>query len=216
MSAQLPIEDLENALIARAKALADEHLTNAKRARDQILADATERLRLREEREILAAKAAAERGYRQRVQASEIKLQEELDRVRWRLVREILDALPGELERVVADEKRYGALLRKLLAQAAQAIDDRELVAELNERDHERLAPQWEALVREAGVKKTVKLAPDPIACIGGVRVRNADDTIRVDNTFEGRLDRLHEPLYQLVTERLFAAATHRGAMFGG
>jgi V/A-type H+-transporting ATPase subunit E len=70
--------------------------------------------------------------------------------------------------------------------------------------------------VREAGVTKPVTLAPDPIACIGGVRVRNAADTVRVDNTFEGRLDRLHEPLYQLVTERLFAAAAHRGAMFGG
>lgn len=216
MSAQAPIEDLENALIARAKALADEQLTNAKRARDQILRDAAERLRLREDREILAAKAAAERGFRQRVQASEIKQQEELDRVRWQLVREVLDAIPAELEGVVADAKRYSALLRKLLAQAARAIDDPQLVAELNARDHERLAPQWDAVVRESGIKTTVTLAPDPIACIGGVRVRNADDTIRVDNTFEGRLDRLHEPIYQLVTERLFAAAAHRGAMFGG
>jgi V/A-type H+/Na+-transporting ATPase subunit E len=216
MNAQAPIEDLENALIARAKALAEEHLTNAKRARDQTLNDATERLRLREEREILAAKAAAERGYRQRVQASEIKLQEELDRVRWALVREVLDALPAELERVAADESRYTALLRALLAQAAQAIDDKALVAELNARDHERLAPRWEAFVRDAKIAKPVALAPDPIASVGGVRVRNADDTVRVDNTFEGRLDRLHESLYQLVTERLFAAATHRGAMFGG
>lgn len=212
MNKQVQIEELESALIARAKALAEEHLANARRTRDQIIADANERQRLREEREILAAKAAAERTFRQRQQAAEIKQQEEIDRLRWSLVRGVMDKLAAELGRLAGDEKTYLPLLRKFLAQAAGAIEEKELVAELNARDHARLAHDWEAVCRDAGIKKRITLAPGPIVCLGGVRVRNTDDTIRVDNTFEGRLERLHEALHQVVMERLFASTAPIGA----
>src|SRR5690349_12571953 len=106
-----PIGDLETALIARAKALADEHMAHARRSRDQILADANERQRLREEREILAAKAVAERAFRQRQQAAEIKQQEEVDRLRWNLVLAVMAHLPTEIEKLITDEKTYLPLM---------------------------------------------------------------------------------------------------------
>lgn len=210
------IEELEAALLARAKTLAEEYLAHAQRNRDQVIADANERLRLREEREILAAKASAERNYRQRVQASEIKQQEEFDRLRWSLVRAVMDRLPQRLTEVTADEKQYLPLLRTYLAQAAEVIERDELVAEVNQRDYTRLSKNWDGFCRDAGVKKHVVLAPDPIPCTGGIRLRSADDTIRVDNTFEGRLERMEEALQQVVMERLFASATQLGVMFGG
>lgn len=216
MNKQVQIEELESALIARAKALAEEHLANARRTRDQIIADANERQRLREEREILAAKAAAERTFRQHQQAAEIKQQEEVDRLRWELVRGVMDRLTAELKRLSHDEKTYLPLLRKLLVQAAGAIEGEELVAELNAPDHARLAKDWEAFCRAAGVKNPIALAPDPIVCLGGVRVRNVEDSIRVDNSFEGRLEHLQEALHQVVMERLFASTAHIGAMIGG
>jgi V/A-type H+/Na+-transporting ATPase subunit E len=210
------IEELEAALLARAKTLAQEYMAHAQRNRDQVIADANERLRLREDREILAAKATAERNYRQRVQASEIKQQEEFDRLRWSLVRAVMDKLTQHLAEVAADEKKYLPLLRRYFAQAAEVIERDELVAEINKRDHARLSKNWDALCREAGVKKRVTLSPDPVACTGGIRLRSVDDVIRVDNTFEGRLERMEEALQQVVMERLFASATHRGAMIGG
>ncbi len=216
MNKQVQIEDLESALIARAKALAEEHLANARRTRDQVMTDANERQRLREEREILAAKAAAERTFRQRQQAAEIKQQEEIDRLRWNLVQGVMGRLIVELERIGKDEKTYLPLLRKLLAQAAGVIEEKELVAELNARDHARLSRDWEAFCRDAGVKQRITLALDPVISLGGVRVRNAGDTIRADNSFEGRLERLQEALHQVVMERLFASTAHIGAMIGG
>ena len=216
MNKQVQIEELESALIARAKALAEEHLANARRTRDQAMTDANERQRLREEREILAAKAAAERTFRQRQQAAEIKQQEEIDRLRWNLVQDVMRRLTAELEQIGKDEKSYLALLHKLLAQAATVIDEQELVAELNARDHARLSRNWEAFCRDAGVKQRIVLAPVPVASLGGVRVRNADDTIRVDNSFEGRLERLQEALHQVVMERLFASTAPIGAIIGG
>lgn len=211
-----PIGELETALIARAKALADEHMAHARRARDQIIADANERQRLREEREILAAKAVAERAFRQRQQAAEIKQQEEVDRLRWNLVATVMAHLPAELEKLITDEKIYHSLMRKLLAQAASAVATQELVAEVNARDHARLSKTWEAFCREAGIKNPIALAPESILCSGGVRLRNAADTIRVDNSFEGRLERLQDGLYQIIMQRLFAATASIGAMIDG
>lgn len=212
MNKQMQINELETALIARAKALAEEHVANAKRTRDQVMADANERQRLREEREILAAKAAAERTFRQRQQAAEIKQQEEIDRLRWSLVQNVMGRLTAELERLGNDEKAYLPLLRKLLAQAAGVIEEKDLVAELNARDHARLTGDWEKFCRDAGVKQRIALAPDPVTSLGGVRVRNTGDTIRVDNTFEGRLERLQEALLQVVMERQFASTASIGA----
>lgn len=216
MNRPVGIEDLESALMARAKALAEEYLVHARRTRDQILADATERLRLREDREILAAKAAAERLYRQRVQAAEIRFEEELDRFRWALVRRVMDALPARLEELAADETRYRPLLSRYLARAAKAIESEALAASLNERDLARYGGRWEAFCREAGVAKAVALARTPIACRGGVRVSSADGRIRIDDTFEGRLERMQEELQAVIMERLFAAMTHVRAMMDG
>lgn len=216
MSPRAGIEELEAALLARAKALAEEHLANARRTRDQILADGAERLRLREEREILAAKAAAERLYRQRVQAAEIKLAEELDRLRWSLVLDMIEKLRPRLAALVADEKRYDALLKRYVAHAAQAIEREELVAELNARDHARLAKGWDAWCRDAGSGKRVRLSPEAIECVGGARVSSTDGAIRIDNTFEGRLERMQEAVQRAIMERLYAATADVRAMFGG
>lgn len=209
MNKPSPIGELESALLARARALAEEHLAQAASACARIAAETNERLRLREEREILAAKAAAERAFRQRQQAAEIKQQEETDRLRWNLVLGMMDRLASELEQLSRDEKAYLPLLRRLLAQAAGAIEDRELVAELNARDRARLAAGWDAFCRDAGAGKRIVLAPETMESIGGVRVRNAADTVRVDNSFEGRLDRLQGALHQVAMERLFATAGH-------
>jgi len=216
MNPRAEIDELESALLERAKALATEYLAEAESERHRIVAEANDRLQLREEREILAAKAAAERSFRRRMQAAEIKEQEELDRLRWSLVRNVMDLLQKQLAAIVTDEKKYLPLLARYLARASAAIEGDGLIAEVNAQDHARLAAKWDAFCREAGIGKHLVLAPDPLACVGGVRVRNADDTVRVDNTFEGRLERMQDVIHQAVTERLFAAAAHRGALFDG
>ena len=91
MSPDDQVAALEKAILERARSLAGEHLQQASRARERIMEDSAERMRLLEEKEILVAKAKAEREYRRRVQASEIRMQSELDRLRWGLVQSVLD-----------------------------------------------------------------------------------------------------------------------------
>lgn len=210
------IEDLEAALIYRAEVLADEYLNGAERARGQIVEEANKTLRLREEREILAAKARAERLYRQRVQAAEIRLQEDLDHLRWTLVQSVMEDVTARLVQMTEDESLYLPLLKRYLAQGAQAMERDELVARAAGRDLPRLAPRWDGFVKEAAPGKRVALSQKPLETLGGILLESADGRIRVDNTFEGRIERLEGEVHRAVSERLFASAEHMGALFSG
>ncbi len=216
MTAQPKVAELEQALVNRAQTLAQEYLARGQSMRDKIIQDANDRLRLREEREMLAAKAEAERAFRRRVQASEIRFQEELDQLRWTLVQGVLMGLKKRLGELVQDQKAYRKLLVKLLAQAAAAIEDDDLLVQLNVADHEAFASEWASLAKDAAPGKRIGLEEEPGTSSGGPLVRTTDGNIQVDNTFEGRLERLENELQRVVIERLFAATTSMGTLFHG
>ena len=50
---------------------------------------------------------------------------------------------------------------------------------------------------------KRIQLSTLPVDTLGGILIRSDDNRIRVDNTFEGRLDRLGRRLHQTIIERL-------------
>lgn len=205
------ISGLEAALIDRASKLAGEYLANGRQERDRLLADAKQRLRLDEERATVAAKAQAERASQQQVQAADLDLRAELDRLRLELVNAVLGLLPARLAQLAADEPRYLPLLRAWLREGAQAIERSELIVELNERDLQRLRMDWDSIAREAAPDKRLTLAAEPISCTGGVLVTSADRNIRVDNTFEGRQERLDEMLQNAIAEQMMPATVAGG-----
>lgn len=199
------ISGLEAALAGRARKLADEHLVNGRQERELILAETRQRLHIEEEREVLAAKAQAERAYQQRVQAAELGLRAELDQLRRKLADAALASLPARLAALAEDEQCYLPLLRNFLREAAQAIERDDLVAQFNARDLQRLQPDWEKYANEAAPGKRLILSPEPVDSIGGVLVSSADRNIRFDNTFEGRMERLDETLQGVIAEWLLA-----------
>jgi V/A-type H+-transporting ATPase subunit E len=210
------VQELEKAILARAERLAAEYRERAQRSRDSILREAAERLRLREQREESIAKALGERTFRQQVQANELKLQSELDRVRWNLVTGVERGLRERMEAFRKDETAYLETLKAYLAQAAQQIEARELVAELNHQDLLAVGPQWAEIARAAAPDKSIELSPTPIETLGGVLVRSTDNRIRVDNTFEGRHERLRQQIQQVILERLLPGGLETGNVFGG
>lgn len=210
------VQELERAILTRAERLAGEYRERAQRSRDNILREAAERLRLREQREESIAKSLGERFYRQQVQASELKLQSHLDRVRWNLVTDVENRLRERMEAYMADEAAYTATLKAHLAQAATEIEADELVVELNARDRQRLEPEWGAIAAAAAPGKTLRLADEPITCLGGLRVSSGNNRIRVDNSFEGRLERLRAEIQQVILERLVPGGLETGSVFGG
>lgn len=216
MSSESQVKELEAALLARARALGHEHLKKAAEERERILAECGKRLRLREEKEVLAAKSDADRLYRQRVQAAEIRLQGELDRLRWTLVQAVMDQVTAHLAALVKDEKAYLPALAGYLSGACRSMGECELVAELAPLDHQRLAPRWESFVNDAVPGRRIALWPTPCHATGGVIVRDKDNRIRIDDTFEGRRERLEEALHYAVLEHLFATVPDMETLFRG
>ena len=202
------VKELETAILSRANRLAVEYHERAERSRDNILQEAHKRLHLREEREVLLAKSKAERTFRRQVQANELKLQKEMDHLRWNLVIAVQQQLQDRISELVADETRYLPLLKQLIISAAQTFEQTELIASFNTNDRDRLQPVWDNSYKTAVTDKILTLDPSPIHTSGGVIISNKDRSIRFDNTFEGREERLTNPLHQTILERLFPAGT--------
>jgi V/A-type H+-transporting ATPase subunit E len=196
-------EKLEASLATQASVLADEHLRHGEEARAAILARAREHLEARAAREQEQFRLAAERLFRQRVQAASIRFAAEHDRLRWVLVEGVLAQLRARLAQLAADPARYHAVLRRFVAEGVAAIAEGELVAEfcphgLDVRD------DGARIAQAAAPGRGIEARPLTATASGGVRVVSRDGRVRVDNSFEGRLARLEGEITRRVMETLF------------
>lgn len=208
------VQELETAILQRARRLAVEYRERAERSRDNILQEAHKRLHLREEREVLLAKSKAERTFRRQVQANELKLQKEMDHLRWNLVASVRSQLGDRLRQLVQEEERYLPLLQALLVTAAGQFEQPCLQASVNSRDLGRLQPRWPEFAA-AVENREVVLSSTPIDIVGGIIVSNEAGDIRIDNSFEGREERLAGRINQVILEHLFPAATVQNNLGG-
>jgi len=209
-------QDLEQAILARAERLAQEYRDRGERSRDAILREAAEKLRLREEREDSIAKSLGERSFRQQVQAQELKMQSDLDRTRWNLVRSVEARLSERILAHADDETAYLDTLSGFIRTAVGEIEHQELEVHANARDLKQLKAHWERISGTLPEGSRLSLASDPIDTLAGVLITSADQRIRVDNTFEGRLARLGTRLQQTILERLLPSGFETGNIFGG
>jgi V/A-type H+-transporting ATPase subunit E len=209
-------QELEQAILARAERLAQEFRDRGQRSRDAILREAAEKLRLREEREDSIAKSLGERTFRQRVQAQELRMQSDLDRTRWNLVRNVEARLTERMLAHVEDTQAYLDTLSGWIHTAAQEIGQVELQVQANARDLKLLSTHWEQVLAAMPDGTRLELASEPLDTLAGVLVISAERRIRVDNTFEGRLARLGTRIQQTILERLLPSGFDTGNIFGG
>ena len=210
------LDALEAAIMARANELAQEFNDKAVRQRDTILRDAAERLHMAEEREVLIAKAEAERHFRRITQASELKIQSRLDQLRWALVQTVQSRLHEHMQALCADRDAYRSWLTDMLREAASLLPDVELRAEVNADDLAWLGDEWQEMVAAAAPGRTIVLADRPTWGCGGIKLRTADNRAQVDNRFEGRLERFEARIQRVILQSLFPGDTHAGVRSGG
>ncbi len=216
MEVNAQVTQLEQALIRQAESLAREQRERAESGKARILNEATERIRLAEEREVLAAKAEAERQVRRQVQAAETRLAAELDRLRWALTEATLSGVQLAFQELVDDDERYLQVLEQWLAVAAEALPAGELVAEVRPVDQPRVAMVWDDIKRRAAPGRVIELVTHGMISEGGLRVRLADNRAQYDQTFEARQSRLADELARVAMERLFASAPDLGTLVHG
>lgn len=207
---------LEQAIMERAEKLAQEFQDKAKRQRDHILRDTAERLHNAEEREVLAAKAEAERHFRRVTQASELKLQGRLDKLRWELVQTVQGRLSERMQALCLDRPSYREWLKKMIHDAVGELPEGELTAEVNADDLSWLGAEWSDLIAQAAPGRSIRLAEKPTWGSGGVRLRTADNRAQVDNRFEGRLARMEAQVQRVILQQLFPTDINASARSGG
>lgn len=215
-SANNQLDALEAAIMARANELALEFRDKAARQRDTILRDAADRLHMAEQREVLIAKAEAERHFRRVTQASELKMQSRLDQLRWELVQTVQSRLHERMQALCADRDAYRSWLTEILREAAALLPDGELRAEVNADDLAWLSDEWADMVAVAAPGRTIVLSDRPTWGRGGLKLRTADNRAQVDNRFEGRLSRFEARIQRIILQNLFPGDTHAGVRSGG
>ena len=197
------VEALEKAILEHAEEMARETHKSAEVGRRDILRESSERLHLREEKETLLAKSLADRAYLRKVQADELKLQSILDHMRWNLVQMVIQRLSERMLELREDQTSYHSLLRSLLKKAVNQIESDRLEVSFNLDDRRQLAANWEAFIECLTADKTLLLSGSSIETIGGLVVTTEDRRIKIDQTFEGRLQRLQRKIHQTLVERM-------------
>lgn len=216
MEADTQVTQLEQALLRQAETLAREQHERAESGRTRILGEVTEKIRLAQEREVMAAKAQAEKHIKRQAQAAETRLAAELDRLRWALTEATLSSVQLAFQDLVDDDSRYLEVLEGWLAAAAQALPQGDLVVEVRPVDQPRLSLEWADIAARAAPGRRVELAVHDLISEGGLRVRLADNRARIDQTFEARGARLADDLARVTMERLFASAPDLGTLVRG
>lgn len=216
MEAEAQVTQLEQALIRQAESLAREQRERAESGRTRILNEVSEKIRLAEEREVMAAKAEAEKIVRRHTQAAETRLAAELDRLRWALTEASLSGVKLAFQELVSNDEDYLAVVERWLAAAVQALPSGDLVAEVRGSDQHRIAPVWADMVARAAPGRKVELATHGKISEGGIRVRLADNRAQLDQTFEARQSRMADELARVAMERLFASTPDLGSLVHG
>ena len=195
---------LEGLLEAQAMGLAEQHLESGQRAVAQIRQEMEARLQHMQDGEEQRFQHEAEQRCRQLLQGARLRLDADTDRLRWALAQDVLSEMRARLDKLPDDSRRYRAALSHYLAEAAVAIPENDLVAELLPRDIEALRSGWDVLVAQAAPGRQVTLISLQGFATGGMRVTNLAGSVRLDNTFEGRLARMENTLLTAIMETLF------------
>lgn len=195
---------LGSALLERAQRLADREQELAAHERERLLNAARERLARRRQQIEKQAEQRAEQHYRQLVQRAELDFQARLEKLRWTLIQAVLDDLRETLAQIPQDPGAYRTLLRSLIAEGCSALPGSKLFVQLNDSDHSALQDDWSKLLEKVACDKTVQLSEERCKCSGGVMLANEAQDVRLDNTFEARLERLTPVLAREIDALLF------------
>ncbi len=200
-------EKLRQEILADAKKRADRIIARAKSdAANAEKAAAAANEKLRQER-LAAAQEESDVRHRSIIQG----LWSEKRKL-WLVAREeCLDALFAEVRQeavaIPVDDPRHGQSLARLIAEGIASVDAPEVVLQVTEADAKLVTPAWlqKNLPEEfAAVKISVQCDK---AIRGGVKISSADGRRNFDNTYGGRLHRLHESFREEIARALPSSA---------
>ncbi|NJE26226.1 V-type ATP synthase subunit E [Thermococcus sp. MV5] len=199
--AKLIIEEINREAEQKIKYILEE----AEHKADEIKKEAERRAKAKADWIIRKAQTQAElekqriiANARLEVRRKKLALQEEL-------IKEVIDSIKERLASI--PEEEYLEVLKGLIVEGIQELGEEKVVLSSNERTLSLIEEHLEeikGIVKEK-IGKDVEISlGDPLETLGGVIIQNSTKTIRIDNTFETRMERLQSELRAKIAKILF------------
>ncbi|NJE08238.1 V-type ATP synthase subunit E [Thermococcus sp. M39] len=180
-------------------------LSEAEKQAEEIKAEAEKRARAKAEWILRKAQTQAEIEKQRIVANAKLEIRKKRLALQEELINEVLKSLKERLAALPKDE--YFEVVKDLMLQAVKELGEDKIRVSSNEATLQLIAEKIDEiktfLNEKTGREMSIELG-DKIETIGGVLVENADRTIRVDNTFEARIERLESELRSRIAKVLF------------
>ncbi|WP_297476760.1 V-type ATP synthase subunit E [Thermococcus sp.] len=180
-------------------------LSEAQEEAEKIKAEARKRAEVKAEWILRKARTQAEIEKQRIIANARLEVRKKRLQVQEELIREVIEALRERLAEL--PEEEYFPMLVDLTAKAVEELGSENIVVRSNEKTlgliSARLDEFMKALAEKLGKEVKVSLG-EPVKTIGGVIVENPDGTVRVDNTFEARIERFESELRAEIAKALF------------
>ncbi|AHL23008.1 V-type ATP synthase subunit E [Thermococcus nautili] len=180
-------------------------LSEAKEEAEKLKEEARKRAEAKAEWILRKAKTQAEIEKQRIIANAKLEVRKKKLAVQEELIRSVIESLKERLSNLPEDE--YFPMLVELTVKAVEELGTDKVVVRSNERTLklivERLSEFREKL-REALGKDVEVTVGEPIQTIGGILVESSDGTVRVDNTFESRIERFESDLRATIAKALF------------
>ncbi len=180
-------------------------LSEAQEEAEKMKAEARKRAEVKAEWILRKARTQAEIEKQRIIANARLEVRKKRLQVQEELIREVIEALRERLAEL--PEEEYFPMLVDLTAKAVEELGSENIVVRSNEKTlgliSARLDEFMKALAEKLGKEVKVSLG-EPVKTIGGVIVENPDGTVRVDNTFEARIERFESELRAEIAKALF------------
>lgn len=175
------------------------HQANAIIDSAKINAEEEEKLKLKE------AEGKGHQMYAEILAQAKVEARKELLREKEQIIQKVFKEAEEKLRKHTL-APGYKEDLIRITVEACRELGTSEIVIRANERDLETLRSLKNTVARELMAdNKNISISlGEPIGATGGVKVAAADGKIEIDETFEGKIQRLADALRVRVAKLLF------------
>jgi len=180
-------------------------LSEAREEAEKLKEEAKKRAEAKAEWILRKAKTQAEIERQRIIANARLEVRKRKLAVQEELIERVIEAMKERLAELPDEE--YFPILVELTTKAVEELGVDGVVIRSNERTLklivERLSEFKEKLKETLGREVEVTIG-EPIQTLGGVLVESSDGSVRVDNTFEARIERFESELRATIAKALF------------
>ncbi|WP_175059951.1 V-type ATP synthase subunit E [Thermococcus sp. 2319x1] len=199
--AKLIIEEINREAELKIKYILEE----AEKKAEELRREAEKRAKARAEWIIRKAQAQAELEKQRIIANAKLEVRRKKLALQEELINEVLKALKERLASI--PEGEYLEVLKELIIPGIEELGEEKVIVASNKETLALLEKHLEDIKKEAKERLGKEVEIDigtPIETIGGVVIYNAGGSIRIDNTFEARMERFQSDLRSIIAKTLF------------